>query len=110
MLVVAAYFGALVGAVAAPTGGWLLLRRVPLGRAITWTTAGAGAGGAAGWLLAVALRSRFGGPLPLLGDEPAFGLVGAGLGFVATALLLRHRASARSGHSGFIERPPSNVR
>jgi hypothetical protein len=31
-------FGAIVGGLGAPTLGWLLLRRVPLGRAILWTT------------------------------------------------------------------------
>jgi hypothetical protein len=104
-LAFAAYFGALIGAAAAPTAGWLLLRRVPLGRAIAITTAGAVTGGIAGWLVAVALRSRFGGPLPLLGDEVGFGLVGAGLGFATAAVIVRRRGSRHTEQTGRSDQP-----
>jgi len=46
-------FGAVTGAVFAPTMSWLLLRRVPLGRAIAHTTVGAIIGGVVGFFLPV---------------------------------------------------------
>jgi hypothetical protein len=95
MIGFAAIFGAIVGAVVAPLGGWLLLRYVPLGAAIAWSTLATGVGGVCGWILADALRSRFGGPLPLLGDEVGYALLGAFIAFVACALWLRRRALQR---------------
>jgi hypothetical protein len=79
--------GAAIGAVAAPLAGFLLLRSVPLGRAVGWTTLGAVVGGATGSFLRTA-------------DSPApMPVVGAVLGFLLVALVLRLRAPARSGVS-----------
>ena len=75
---VAALLGAACGAVAAPAAGWLLLRRVPLGRAVAGTVGGTVVGGVAGWLLA-----------PMAGTP----VVGAVLGFFISAGLLRLQAS-----------------
>ncbi|MFN8572177.1 MAG: hypothetical protein U0132_08975 [Gemmatimonadaceae bacterium] len=47
----AAVAGAMVGAVVAPLYSWLVLRTVPLGRAIAWTAIGTVIGGAGGVLL-----------------------------------------------------------
>src|SRR5690242_20736353 len=46
-----ALFGAPLGAVLLPVAGWLLMRRVPLGRAMLGTMLGTNAGGLIGWLL-----------------------------------------------------------
>jgi hypothetical protein len=89
----AAYFGAVIGAVVAPAAGWGLLRRVPLGRAVAWTTFAAVIGGAAGWVVGTAIRSRLGGPLPIIGDEVSAAVLGAVVGFAVMAFRLRRRAS-----------------
>ena len=101
----AAEFGAMIGAVAAPTAAWLALRRVPLGRAVTWTTVATVVGGVAGWVIATVLRARLGGPLPLFGDEVEFGIVGALLSFAAAAILLRRRAALSAGTHGQFDEP-----
>lgn len=75
LLAFAASFGARAGAVLGPVAAWLLMRHVPLGRAIGGTALGTLAGGALGLLLA--------GPVESL---PA-GL----LGFGAAAVYLRVR-------------------
>jgi NhaP-type Na+/H+ or K+/H+ antiporter len=49
-------FGATVGAILGPVAGWLLLRHIPLGRAIAHTAAGTVLGILAGYALAPALR------------------------------------------------------
>ena len=89
MLAFAALFGAIVGAVAAPAAGWLLLRRVPLGRAVGWTTLGAVTGGIGGWMLAIALRTEVGGRLPVLSNAIESGIAGSVIGFAIAALLAR---------------------
>lgn len=104
MLAFAAWFGAIVGAVAAPAAGWLLLRRVPLGRAVGWTTLGAVTGGIGGWLLAIALRSEVGRGLPFLGNAIESGIAGAVVGFVVAAVLARRRSS-RHGPIDRVETP-----
>lgn len=72
------FFGAVLGAVAAPAAGWLLLRRVPLGLAAGGAVLGTVVGGAAGWALAGRTHDQIGG-----------GLLGALLGFLAAALVMR---------------------
>ena len=73
-------FGAVTGAVFAPAMSWLLLRRVPLGRAIAHTAVGAVLGGAIGFFLPVL---SFG-----LGLVPGF-LWGGLLGATVAAARLR---------------------
>jgi hypothetical protein len=46
----AAIIGATFGTIAAPLFGWFVLRYIPLGRAIGWTTTGTILGGATGWV------------------------------------------------------------
>lgn len=77
MLAFAAAFGAVCGAVAAPAGGWLLLRRVPLGRAMGWTVIGTVFGAVLLWVL------------PLGYNRIERGILGALAGFLAAALALR---------------------
>jgi hypothetical protein len=95
----------MIGGVAAPAAGWLALRRVPLWRAVAWTTAGAVGGGVAGWLVGTALRARFGGPLPVLGDEALFGVVGAVCGFAVATVVLRRQESLSSRKTGEFAEP-----
>lgn len=76
--VVAAETGAALGAVLGPAAGWLVLRSVPLGRAVAWTTLGTAVGAAAG------------SPLP------HGALLGAATGFGGACLWLRHRARVAS--------------
>lgn len=76
---VAAIVGGVFGAALAPLAGWLLLRRVPLGRAFSGLTVGTALGGATGWLL------MFPGGAIMLP------LGGAATGFAAAAVLLRRR-------------------
>jgi hypothetical protein len=64
-------FGALVGGVGAPALSWLFLRRVPLGRAILWSTVSTIVGAGAGILL---------------GGHAA---IGGCVGFILGALVLR---------------------
>ena|SRR5688572_23142021 len=105
MLAFPAFFGAIIGAVAAPSAGWLLLRTVPLGRAVGWTTLGAVTGGIGGWLLAIALRTPGGGRLPVIpGNAIETGLAGAVVGFIVAAVLARVR-SRRSGRAHPVETP-----
>ena len=79
----AALVGAVLGSLCAPPAGWLLLRRVPLGRAFAWLTGGTISGGVAGWVLPAGLD-------PLVGAVLwAFG------GFLTAALVLR-RGSTRN--------------
>ena len=79
LFAVAATLGAMLGAGCAPLAGWLLLRRVPLGRAFGGLTVGATVGGVVGWFL---LRSF------AHGDGI---LIAATLGFLAAAVVLRIR-------------------
>lgn len=81
-IMVAAYlgtlFGAPLGAVAAPILGWLLLRRVPLGRMFVGCAAGTVIGGVIGFILS-----------PSVGDIMVGGLGGAFLGCLGVAVILR---------------------
>jgi len=68
----------MLGAGCAPLAGWLLLRRVPLGRAFGGLTVGAIIGGVVGWFL----------PSFAHGDGI---LITAALGFLCAAVLMRIR-------------------
>ena len=78
-------FGAPLGAVLLPLAGWLLMRHVPLGRALLGTAAGTVAGGLLGWFLPV-------GP-----NQIARTLVAGVIGFVLAVLALRRSAATRVG-------------
>ena len=73
----AATLGAMVGAACVPPAWWLLLQRVPLGRAFGGLTLGAIVGGVAGWLLPRSFAH---------GDGI---LITAALGFFGAAVVLR---------------------
>jgi hypothetical protein len=75
---VGAMFGALAGASLGPAAGWILLRRVPLGRAIAHTAAGTAIGVIAGYGLGPVLHLGLLWPI-------ALGV----LGFLAAAVRLR---------------------
>ena len=86
----AAYAGACLGGVLAPSVSWLLLRRVPFRRAAGWSVLGAVGGSLVGWTLGTLDLPA---PAPrLLSDEIVIGLLGAVAGFVATAVVLRWHA------------------
>ena len=76
-----AAFGAGVGMIAAPAGGWLLLRSVPLGRAMLWSVVGTILGSVALWTA------------PIGHDQIGRAVVGAVLGFLGAALVLRRTAA-----------------
>jgi len=82
LLPLAARIGATLGAVLLPLAGWLLMRRVPLGRALTGTVVGTVAGGVLGAVLLTFLLG-IGGPV-----------LGAILGFLCAVLSLRRRFPA----------------
>jgi len=86
LFAVAATLGALLGAGCAPLAGWLLLRRVPLGRAFRGLTLGTIAGGVLGWFV----------PLPV--DKVNRSLIAGALGFLCAAIIMRIRQA----------RPPSD--
>jgi hypothetical protein len=94
VLAIPAILGSALGALGAPAAAWLLLRRVPLGKVFLWTVVGTVTGGVAGWI-AGAMRAAVNGAPPLFGDEVIAAILGAVAGFLATALLLRLRASSR---------------
>ena len=77
VLAIPGVIGAALGAVLTPLAGWLLLRRVPLGRAFAWLTAGTVAGGILGTLPTLMSVSFL---------VPIFT---AAAGFTCTALALR---------------------
>lgn len=77
-----ATFGAVLGAGLLPVAGWLLMRRVPLGRALLGTAAGAVGGGLIGWFVPV-------GPNVL-----ARTLVAGVAGFLVAVFALRRSAAA----------------
>jgi len=83
-LVIGAFFGAPLGAIAAPTAAWLLLRRVPLGRVFAGSVAGTVLGGVAGWLL------------PFAEDQVANGLLGAVAGFAFATVWMWSRTLVRA--------------
>ena len=103
----AGYFGAAIGAVAAPAAGWLLLRRVPLGRAVVSTVAGAVAGGVTGWTLGEQFATTLDG-VSALGDPFVSAVLGAVAGFLIAAFILRRRASMREKQSAKLRNPPDN--
>ena len=85
---VGAGFGAPLGAVLLPAAGWLLMRHVPLGRAMLGTTLGTIAGGLVGWVF------------PSRMDQVNRTLLAGFLGFVLAVVVLRlasrrERASAQ---------------
>ena len=90
--------GAVFGVALFPAAAWLLMRRVPLARALLGTGAATVAGGVLGWL--VPARDAFtislgaqGGP-----DQVLDAVAGAVLGFLAATVMLRMaagRAEAR---------------
>ena len=83
---IGAMFGAPLGAVLFPAAGWLLMRHVPLGKALLGTSIGTLAGGLVGWFLPI-------GTDPL-GRTLTLGV----LGFAAAVILLRRSATA-IGHA-----------
>ena len=83
LLAIGAMFGAPLGAVLFPTAGWLLMRHVPLGKALLGTTIGTLAGGIAGWFLPI-------------GSDPLARTITLGVvGFAIAVMLLRRSASSR---------------
>jgi hypothetical protein len=76
-----ATIGAILGAVLTPIAAWMLLRRVPLGRAFLSLSAGTIVGGVVGWFA-------------LSGWDEIYGAVTAAtLGFVITAFILRYTSA-----------------
>jgi hypothetical protein len=84
-LVAGARLGAAYGVVLGPFGAWLLMRDVPLGRAVGGTALGAVAGGV------VAFMAEMPGPSPLYGPVA---------GFTLAALALRVHARRRLRGAG----------
>jgi membrane protein YqaA with SNARE-associated domain len=105
LLSIPASLGAVIGAVAAPAAGWLALRSVPLWRAVAWTTAGAVGGGVVGWFAGTAMRVRFGASLPVPSNEIELGILGALLGFIVAAVLLRRGATLARRRAGQLAEP-----
>ena len=84
VLGVPAVIGAALGAVLTPIAGWMLLRRVPLGRAFAGLAAGTITGGVLGWLL---LARHM---------DPIKASVGSAVaGFLIAAIAMRYSKSAR---------------
>jgi hypothetical protein len=81
---IGATLGAPLGALLLPAAGWLLMRRVPLGRAMLGTMLGTVAGGLIGWLAPVHLFQVY--------RTLLFGF----LGFVLSVVVLRRTASVAS--------------
>jgi uncharacterized membrane protein YfcA len=76
--------GALLGAILTPTAGWMLLRRISLGRAFLGLSGGTTIGGVIGSLF-----------VPIWGSTLIGTTFGAVFGFVAAALLLRASSITR---------------
>lgn len=81
ILLIPGVIGAMLGAVCAPLAGWLLLRRVPLGRAFGGLTLGTIVGGLIGWFVPFSFNVFV---------QP---IVTAAAGFLAAAVLLRIKHS-----------------
>ncbi|MDQ2766617.1 MAG: hypothetical protein M3Y30_05630, partial [Gemmatimonadota bacterium] len=78
VLSIPAAIGAVLGAVLTPIAGWMLLRRVPLGRAFAGLAAGTIVGGVLGWLLAKH-------------TDPVYASVGSAVaGFLVAAVAMRY--------------------
>ena len=91
ILLVPAVIGAVLGSICAPLAGWLLLRRVPLGRAFAGLVAGTVLGGLSGWLFPKTFNPLY---------QP---IVTAAVGFVVAAALMRlkhRRDPSREVESG----------
>ena len=79
VVLVPGVIGAVLGAVCAPLAGWLLLRRVPLGRVFGGLSLGTILGGIAGWYL------------PLGFDPINQPIATAAVGFLVAAVVLHVR-------------------
>jgi hypothetical protein len=88
------WVGVVLGLVLGPIAAWVLLRRVPIGRALLQTAAGT----AIGAFVGLALGERGLGAL----DN---GLLGALLGFVAAAIHLRLTTRAKPAATGTTGNP-----
>ena len=80
------WLGAPLGAVLFPLAGWLLMRRVPIGRALLGTMLGTILGGLVGWFT----------PLHGPGDIIDRTLLCGIIGFAVAVLALRRMATARA--------------
>jgi hypothetical protein len=76
---IGAVYGATLGALLLPIAGWLLMRRVPIGRALLGTMLGTIAGGLVGWFA------------PIHGEQFEHALLFAIAGFGLAVLRLRHQ-------------------
>ncbi|HEY2855961.1 MAG TPA: hypothetical protein VGJ18_24190 [Gemmatimonadaceae bacterium] len=76
---IGAWFGAPLGATLFPLAGWLLMRRVPIGRALLGTMLGTIVGGLVGWFA----------PIRGAGDIVDHTLLCGLIGFSLAVLLLR---------------------
>lgn len=95
LLLFAGGIGAVLGAVCAPLAGWLLLRRVPLGRVFGGLTLGTIIGGVVGWFAPVT-------------EDPIVRPIAAGaVGFLITAILLRFRHGRSAPRRESQVAPPS---
>ena len=83
---IGALFGAPLGGITAPLLGWLLLRRVPLGRMFLVCSVGTAIGGVAGWFATSAGGAIIVNPL-----------AGVFIGCLMAAIALWHRARLRLG-------------
>jgi len=72
-----ALWGGLFGGIGGPLAAWLLMRRVPLGRALAGSILGAVIGGVLGWTI------------PIAADEAHRAIVGAVIGYVLAVVCLR---------------------
>jgi hypothetical protein len=88
VLGIPAVVGAALGAVLTPIAGWMLLRRVPLGRAFAGLALGTIAGGALGW----SLLAR---PLSPHVDPIIVAVGSAVVGFLVAAVAMRYSKKAR---------------
>ena len=79
-----AVLGAELGAPLLPIAGWLLMRRVPIGRALVVTMLGTIAGGLLGWFA------------PVHGDQITRTLWSSVVGFATAVFLLRRAATRRN--------------
>ena len=82
LLAIGAAFGAPLGAVLFPLAGWLLMRRVPLGRALLGTSVGTIAGGVIGWFV------------PAGSDIIGRTLIAGLIGFAIAVFVLRRSSGA----------------
>jgi hypothetical protein len=93
LLALPAVIGAALGSVLTPIAGWMLLRRVPLGRAFAGLALGTIGGGALGWF-GLNMLARFS---VIRGNvDPIVGPVSAAVaGFLVAAVAMRYSKRAR---------------